>query len=225
MIDGSKLKAPGAGFWAKRGIFIVRSGGVTTFKLLEKRRFFFWVRYGSDGFGSCKLSFIARLLSGADAHEADDFGGVLEDGLASEVIAVFKQGYEILDQGYFLASFLKTMLVKGVGLGNSLSGGLGLSLSALVDGLGFEVILVSPEPPVAEIILINMLSVGAEVFDDLFIGQAVVDHVVDLGTYSGGQASDFAVATGPGLAGLQLASEVEFEGVGEQGGHKSKAEG
>ena len=50
----------------------------------------------------------------------------------------------------------------------------------------------------------------AKLFDDDFVREPVFEHVIDLHPQGEGQASDFAIAAGPGLAGLELAGEIVF---------------
>jgi hypothetical protein len=105
------------------------------------------------------------------------------------------------------------------GFPDDIDGGLGLSSGAVVDGLGLEVILKTTETPIAEVVFVEVLASWAKLLDDDFVRKAVIDHAVDLLAEGEGQASDFAVAAGPGLAGLELASEIVFGGVGEEGVH------
>ena len=56
-----------------------------------------------------------------------------------------------------------------------------------------------------------MLAGFAKLRDDLFVGYAVIEHVVDLLAESKRQAGDFAVAAGFGLAGFE--SYAEGSGV------------
>src|SRR6476646_9966881 len=99
--------------------------------------------------------------------------------------------------------------------------GFGLISGTVIDGLRFEVILVTAEPPVAEVVIIEMFAGVAELFDDDFVGHAIFNPAVDLVAKLGGKAGDFAIATGPGLAGLKLAGQVMLNGLGvrEEGFH------
>ncbi len=115
------------------------------------------------------------------------------------------QGVEIVERGNFLANLLKLSGINVAGIADDIGGGFGLSAGAVVDGLGFEVILVTAETPIAEVVIIKVSGGFAQFFDDDFIGEAVIEHAVDFRTEGEGQASDLAVATGPGLAGLELA--------------------
>ena len=63
-----------------------------------------------------------------------------------------------------------------------------------------------------------MLAGLAEPFDDGFIGNAVVEHLVDLVADLGRKPGDLAVTTGFGLAGPEFADELVI-GFGKEGGH------
>jgi hypothetical protein len=78
-----------------------------------------------------------------------------------------------------------------------------LSEGTFVEGLGLEVILVTAEPPTAEIVFVEVFAGIAKFFDDGFVGKAIVEHLIDLFPQDGWQTGNFAVATGSGLAGLQ----------------------
>jgi len=115
------------------------------------------------------------------------------------------QGVEIVEQGNFLANLLKLSGINVAGIADDIGGGFGLSAGAIVDDLGLEAILVTAETPIAEVVIIKVSAGLTEFFDDGFVGEAVIEHAVDFRTEGEGQASDLAVATGFGLAGLELA--------------------
>jgi hypothetical protein len=108
-----------------------------------------------------------------------------------------------------LASALSTGWVNIAGFAHDIGCGFDLGQGAFVDGLGFEIVLVAAEPPTAEIVFIEVFAGIAEFFDDSFVGNTVVDHVVDLFAKGGRETGDLAVPTGFGLASL------EGQGIGE----------
>jgi hypothetical protein len=75
-------------------------------------------------------------------------------------------------------------------------------------------------PPVAEIVFVEVFASVAQLFDDDLVGEAIIEHAVDVAADGEGQAGDFAIAPGPGLAGLELAEEVVFNCVREQSFHR-----
>lgn len=97
---------------------------------------------------------------------------------------------------------------------NDIGGGFGLTAGAIVDGLGVDVILITPETPIANIVFVQMFTGLTQFRDNYFVRQAILDHAVDFRAESKGQASDFAIATGFGLAGLELAVEVVLQRIG-----------
>ncbi len=115
------------------------------------------------------------------------------------------QGVEIVEQGNFLANLLKLSGINVAGIADDIGGGFGLSAGAVVDDLGLEAILVTAETPIAEVVFVKVSARFPQFFDDGFVGEAVIEHAVDFRTEGEGQASDLAVATGFGLAGLELA--------------------
>ena len=138
-----------------------------------------------------------------------------------ELLAVLHEGGEVLEEGHFAADLLEFDGVEAVGVAEEVGGGFGLGACVVGEELGLEVILVAAEAPIAEVIFVEVSAGGAEGGDDLLIRDAVVEHEVNLVAQGGGQACDFAVAPGVGLAGLEPAGEVVFGGIGEKGGSHS----
>jgi hypothetical protein len=159
---------------------------------------------------------VGHVTAGID--QGDELGGISFDGFTSALFAVFHDGIEVLEESDLAADLFEFGGRGGTTFTDDVSGGLGLNEGAVVNELGFEVILVTTEAPVAEVIFGEVPAGGSEFFDDLFVGEAVVEHAVDLKAQICGQASDFAVAPGLGQAGLELLVEVVFGGVGDEGG-------
>ena|SRR5436309_9379632 len=101
------------------------------------------------------------------------------------------------------------------GLAKDIGGSFGLSTSTVIELKGVQVILITAEAPVADIVFVEVFPGFAESLDDGFIRHAVIDHLVDLVAEGQWQASDFAIAAGFGLAGLELKIEIVGGGVGE----------
>ena len=131
-------------------------------------------------------------------------------GLMRELGAVSYKSVHILEQRNLAADLLKLQRAKIAGSPHDIGGSFGLDAGAIVNDLGFEVILEPAEAPIADIVLVKMAAGWAELFDDGFIGETVIEHMVDLVAERGGQAGDLAVTTGPGLAGLELEREIVF---------------
>jgi len=151
---------------------------------------------------------IAEVATGV--HEGDEFGWVFLKGVPSKLLAVLHYGTEILKQRHFAANLLKLCRIEMTVLTDEIRRGLGLGASAIVDELGLKIILVATKTPVADIMLGQVPSCIAEVFDDDFIFDAIFEHAVDLLAQFEWQASDFAVAAGFGLTGLELAGQIIF---------------
>ena len=97
---------------------------------------------------------------------------------------------------------------------DDIGGGFDLNPSVIVNRLGSEVILMTAETPIAEVVFVQVLASFPQFFDDDFIEHAVFDHAVYLLAEFGGQARNFAVATGVGLASLELAGEIVLQRIG-----------
>ena len=96
------------------------------------------------------------------------------------------------------------------GIAKDIGGGFSLGASTVVDELGLRVILITAEPPVADAIFVQVLAGIAKPLDDRFVRDAVIEQMIDLVAEDRRQASDFAVAAGFGLAGLELQGQVVF---------------
>lgn len=139
---------------------------------------------------------------GEGVHERDHSGGISRKRVASDLVAMVHQGAEVLEEGKFAAGALNFCWIRVAGLADDIGGGLGLDGGTVADGLGLEVVLVTAEAPIAEVVLVKVLAERAEFMDDDLIGEAVIEHEVDFIAEGGGQAGDFAVAAGPGLTGF-----------------------
>src|SRR5438874_591412 len=65
-----------------------------------------------------------------------------------------------MEHGDSAASGFELVLLEVSGFGDDLGDGLGLDAGAVIEGNGFEVVLVATEPPVAEVILIEVSAGG-----------------------------------------------------------------
>jgi hypothetical protein len=139
-----------------------------------------------------------------------------------DLFAVLHEGFHIVKHGDFVADSLDLSRINVAAVAEHVGGAFGLKSGAVIDGLGFEVVLVTAQAPVADVVFVEVSAGIAEFFDDDFIGDAILEHAVDLVAQFGRQPSDFAVAAGFGLAGLELAGEVVLERVGvvEYWGHR-----
>jgi hypothetical protein len=80
----------------------------------------------------------------------------------------------------------------------------------ILEVLVFEIFLVRPLFPAGEVLFSETFAVGSEVLDDLFVGQAFIEQVVD-GIANGlGKAGDFV--------GAIAAARFEAEDFGEEVG-------
>ena len=141
----------------------------------------------------CGNTGVAHLATGID--EGDEFGRVLFEGFVGDLIAVFEQGVQKMQDGDFAADAFE---LGGVDLGTlaeEIGGGLRLGAGAFVDELGLLIIMETTEPPVAKVVFVEVFAGVAEAFDDDFVRHAVVEHDVDLVTEFGREAGDFAVTT------------------------------
>ncbi len=155
----------------------------------------------------------------ASVNEGDEFRWISFEGFPSERIAIFRERLDVFEQSDLSAGLLKPDWGQAAaGLAGEFGGRLSLQNSAIIDGLSFEVILITAEAPIAQIVLVEVLSCGSEALDDLLVGEAVVDQAIDLVAQGCGEAGDFAVAAALGLAGLELKLEVVLGGVGDEGG-------
>jgi hypothetical protein len=132
---------------------------------------------------------------GKGVHEGDKFAWVLFESVVDELIAVVHDTVQVLEE-----SDLRTSLpdLRGIGeaaLADEIGCGLGLGDGAAVEDLDLEVVLVTALTPVGEVSFVEVLAGRSEFFDDDFVGNAIVDHLVDLLAEGKGQASDFAVAS------------------------------
>jgi len=171
-----------------------RDAGAPSVRILEKPL----VLFGGD-------AGVGHLATGVD--EGDELGGVLFEGVLGDLVAVLEQGVQKMQDSDFTADAFE---LGGVDLGTlaeEIGGGLRLGAGALVDELGLTVVLETSEPPVAKVVFVEVFAGFTEAFDDDFVRHAVVEHDVDLVTEFGGEAGDFAVTTGTGLAGLEFSGE------------------
>ncbi len=122
---------------------------------------------------------------------------------------------QILEQRDFLANLLKFCRTKMAGLAKDMGGSFGLSTSTVIDLKGVQVILITAEAPVADVVFVQVLAGFAESLDDGFVRHAVIEHLIDLVAEGQWQASDFAIAARFGLAGLELNTEIVGGRVGE----------
>ena len=121
---------------------------------------------------------------------------------------------DVLKESDLTANLLEVGEVGSAGFADDVSGGFGLNAGPLLNCLDLEIILVTTEAPVAEVMFGEVFSLQVEFFDNGFIREAVFEHTVDLMSKLRGQACDFAVAAGGGLAGLELLGEVVVGGIG-----------
>jgi hypothetical protein len=157
-------------------------------------------------------AYVSGFAAGVD--ESDHFGRILLEGFLGDLFAVLHQCIHVLKEGDFLTSSLDLSGINVAAVAEHVGGAFGLISGAVIDGLGFEAVLVTAETPVADVVFVEVFAGIAEFFDDDFIGDAVIEQAVDLVAQLGGKAGDFAVAAGFGLAGLELAGEVVLERVG-----------
>jgi hypothetical protein len=162
---------------------------------------------------------VSGFAAGVD--ESDHFGRILPERFVGDLFAVLHQGVHVLEEGDFLADSLDLSGINVAAVASHVGGAFGLVSGAVIDGLSFEVVLVTAQTPVADVVVVEVLAGIAEFFNDDFIRDAVLDQAVYLVAQVGRQPSDFAVAAGFGLAGLELAGEVVLERVGvvEYWGH------
>ncbi len=104
---------------------------------------------------------VGEVAAGVD--EGNEFGGILFEGVAGKLLAMFEQGVDVLGEGDLAASALKLVGVDVAGFPDDIGGGFGLNAGAVVDGLGPEVILVTAQAPVAEVVLVEVLGGRASV--------------------------------------------------------------
>jgi hypothetical protein len=149
---------------------------------------------------------VGRVAAGVD--ESDHFGGILLEGFVSDLFAVLDESVHVLEKGDFLANSLDLGGINMAAVAEHVGGGFGLIARPVVDGLGFEVVLVTADTPITDVVFVEMFAGVTKSFDDDFIGDAVFDQAVDPVAKLGGKSGDFAVAAGFGLAGLELAGEV-----------------
>ena len=150
--------------------------------------------------------------------EGDHLCGILLEAVVSDLLPVSHEDLQVVKCGNFRDNGTNVGWVEMAFLANEIRGSLSLVTGAVIDGLTVEVILVAAEPPVADVVFIQVPGRLAEPFDDGFIRDAVVEHLVDLVAEFGGQAGDFAVSAGFGLASAEFAAELVI-GIGKEGGH------
>lgn len=80
--------------------------------------------------------------------------------------------------------------------------GMFLPKAALIaEALLAQVVLVAACVPASDMVLVEVFAVFAEVLDDLVVGEAVIEHFVDLAAEVFGEAGDSAVTPAPALRG------------------------
>jgi hypothetical protein len=161
----------------------------------------------------------------AGVHEGDEFGGVLFKGITGKLLAVFEEGLQILEKRHFATGPAEFVRVHAARFAEEIGSSRDLNLRAVGNDLSLEVILIAAEPPVTNVILVEVLAGDTEVLDDGFVFHTVVEHTIDLCAKHSGEASYFAVAAGLGLAGLKLLVEVIFGGVRNEGLHRMRGFG
>ena len=117
---------------------------------------------------------------GASVDEGDELGRVLFKGLAGNLFAVLGHRLEVMEQSDLGTDLLKLRGIGIFGVADQIGGSLGLGAGPILEGLGFEIILVTAEAPVAEIVLVEVFAGLTELLDDDLVWQAVIDHLVDL---------------------------------------------
>ena len=96
------------------------------------------------------------------------------------MIAVVHESSQILEQRNFLANLLKFCRTELSGLAKDIGGSFSLRTCTVIELKGVQVILMTAEAPVANIIFVQVLAGFAELFDDGFVRDAVIEHVVYL---------------------------------------------
>ena len=127
--------------------------------------------------------------------------------------AVLEQRLDELGKGNFLTNPLKLGKVDMTGVPDYIRGGLELDAGAVVDSLGLEMVLETAQTPIADVILVEMFSRRAELFDDELVRDTIFEHAVDLLSEFEWQARDFPVAAGVGLGSAELIGEAVMDGV------------
>ncbi len=137
---------------------------------------------------------VAEIAQGID--EGDELGGVLFKGSAGVTLAVFDDGFEVLQQRDLGAGLAELCGAADLVLTDEIEDALGLKTGAFVDGLGVEVIFVAAQAPVADVVFVEVAAGGPEFLDDFLVGQAIVEHAIYLVAEFGRHTSDLAVTTG-----------------------------
>ena len=106
---------------------------------------------------------VARVAAGVD--ERDHFGGIFLEGILGDLLAVLHERIHVMEEGDFLANSLYLRGINMAAVPKHVGGGFGLISGAVVDGLGFEVVLVPAQPPITDVVFVEVFAGVAELFE------------------------------------------------------------
>ena len=121
--------------------------------------------------------------------------GFFFERVVDELIAVVHDTVQVLEKSDLRTSFPDLGGIGEAAMADQIGCGLGLGDGPAVKELDVEVVLVTALTPVSEVGFVEVLAGRSESFDVDFVGNPIIDHLVDLLTEGKGQASDFAVAS------------------------------